>query len=71
MQKRIWIVGVILLGISRLALAAPINIVAAENFYGELAQEIGGKEVKVQSIISNPDADPHLFTTSPDRKSVV
>ena len=38
MQKRIWIVGVILLGISRLALAAPINIVAAENFYGELAQ---------------------------------
>lgn len=65
MQKRIWIVGVILLGISRLALAAPINIVAAENFYGELAQEIGGKEVKVQSIISNPDADPHLFTTSP------
>ncbi len=45
--------------------AAGINIVAAENFYGELAQEIGGKEVKVQSIISNPDADPHLFTTSP------
>lgn len=45
--------------------AAPINIVAAENFYGELANEIGGTQVKVQSIISNPDADPHLFTTSP------
>ena len=65
MQKRTWIVGVILLGLANLALATPINIVAAENFYGELAQEIGGKEVKVQSIISNPDADPHLFTTSP------
>lgn len=45
--------------------AAEINIVAAENFYGELATEIGGKQVKVQSIMSNPDADPHLFTTSP------
>ena len=65
MQKKTWIVGVILLGLANLALATPINIVAAENFYGELAQEIGGKEVKVQSIISNPDADPHLFTTSP------
>lgn len=42
----------------------PIKIVAAENFYGELAQEIGGNAVKVTSIISNPDADPHLFTTS-------
>ncbi|MDQ5920367.1 MAG: zinc/manganese transport system substrate-binding protein [Pseudomonadota bacterium] len=45
--------------------AAEINIVAAENFYGELAKEIGGNQVRVQSIISNPDADPHLFTTSP------
>lgn len=47
------------------AIAAPVNIVAAENFYGELAKEIGGSAVSVQSIISNPDADPHLFTTSP------
>lgn len=45
--------------------AAPIKIVAAENFYGELAIEIGGKNVEVQSIISNPNADPHLFSTSP------
>ncbi len=48
-----------------LAHGAPIKIVAAENFYGELASEIGGKNVIVQSIINNPDADPHLFTTSP------
>ena len=45
--------------------AIPINIVSAENFYAELAREIGGNKVKVQSIISNPDADPHLFATSP------
>ena len=45
-------------------ISAITNIVAAENFYGELAQEIGGPYVHVNSIINNPNADPHLFTTS-------
>lgn len=51
--------------------AAPINIVAAENFYGELATEIGGKYVNVHSIIDNPNADPHLFATSPSTSQAV
>ncbi len=51
--------------------AAQINIVAAENFYGQLAKEIGGNQVNVQSIISNPDSDPHLFTTSPSTSKVL
>lgn len=38
-----------------------IKLVAAENFYGALAREIGGSHVDVTSILSNPDADPHLF----------
>lgn len=62
-HKLLLLVGSMLL--TNLALAAPVNIVAAENFYGQLAKEIGGNQVKVQSIMSNPDADPHLFTTSP------
>jgi zinc/manganese transport system substrate-binding protein len=46
--------------------AAPvISIVAAENFYGDVAQQIGGPAVKVDSILSNPDEDPHLFEASP------
>lgn len=46
--------------------AAPaINIVAAENFYGDVAQQIGGPAVKVSSILSNPDEDPHMFEASP------
>jgi zinc/manganese transport system substrate-binding protein len=45
--------------------ANPINIVAAENFYGDVAQQIGGPMVKVSSILSNPDQDPHLFEASP------
>jgi zinc/manganese transport system substrate-binding protein len=45
--------------------AKPINIVAAENFYGDIAKQIGGSNVKVTSILSNPDQDPHLFEVSP------
>jgi zinc/manganese transport system substrate-binding protein len=42
-----------------------ITIVAAENFYGDVAQQIGGDRVSVASVLSNPDQDPHLFETTP------
>jgi zinc/manganese transport system substrate-binding protein len=42
-----------------------IEVVAAENFYGSVAQEIGGDRVLVTSILNNPDQDPHLFEVSP------
>jgi zinc/manganese transport system substrate-binding protein len=42
-----------------------IAIVAAENFYGDVARQIGGDRVEVASIMSNPDQDPHLFETTP------
>lgn len=45
--------------------AEPVKIVAAENFYGDLATQIGGKHITVTSILSNPDQDPHLFESSP------
>jgi len=47
------------------ALAGPIEIVAAENFYGDVAQQIGGSGVQVISILNNPNQDPHLFEISP------
>lgn len=43
----------------------PIPVVAAENFYAEMATAIGGDRVAVQAVMSNPDQDPHLFETSP------
>ncbi len=49
---------------SAIAFAKPIHIVAAENFYGEIAQQIGGQYVQVLSIMSNPNQDPHLFSAS-------
>jgi zinc/manganese transport system substrate-binding protein len=47
------------------ARAAPINILAAENFYGEAAQAIGGDRVAVESVIVAPGTDPHDFDPSP------
>ena len=43
----------------------PVKLVAAENFYGDIAHQIGGLQVEVVSVLSNPDQDPHLFETSP------
>ena len=42
-----------------------IAVVAAENFYGDIARQIGGDRVEVASIMNNPDQDPHLFETTP------
>ena len=44
---------------------APIAVVAAENFYGDVAKQIGGDRVAVVSLMNNPDQDPHLFETTP------
>ncbi|MBV8736743.1 MAG: zinc ABC transporter substrate-binding protein [Alphaproteobacteria bacterium] len=41
--------------------AATLDVVAAENFYGDIAQQIGGTNVAITSILSNPDQDPHEF----------
>jgi len=52
-------------GISALAAEDQIAVVAAENFYGDIARQIGGDRVAVVSIMSSPDHDPHLFETTP------
>jgi zinc/manganese transport system substrate-binding protein len=44
---------------------AQFRIVAAENFYGDVAQQLAGTNATVSSILSNPDQDPHLFEASP------
>ena len=53
------------LGLAPAHAASPLKLVAAENFYGGVAQQIGGAGVEVISVMSNPDQDPHLFETSP------
>lgn len=38
-----------------------VNVVAAENFWGDIAKQIGGDHVNVTSVITDPNADPHLY----------
>jgi len=38
-----------------------VNVVAAENLYGNIASQIGGPHVAVTSLLTSPSADPHLF----------
>lgn len=47
------------------ATAGPLKLVAAQNFYGDIARAIGGPQAEVVSILSNPEQDPHLFEASP------
>lgn len=42
-----------------------INVVAAENFWGSIASQLGGDHVTVTSIITNPDTDPHDYDATP------
>jgi zinc/manganese transport system substrate-binding protein len=42
-----------------------VQVVAAENFWGSLATQLGGEHATVTSIINNPDADPHDYEPSP------
>jgi zinc/manganese transport system substrate-binding protein len=52
--------------------AAPaIRVVAAENFYGSIAAQVGGERAAVTSILSDPNIDPHQYESSvADAKAV-
>ena len=48
-----------------------ITVVAAENFWGSVARQLGGRHVNVVSIITNPNADPHIYEpTAADARTV-
>lgn len=38
-----------------------LNVVAAEDFWGSIAEAVGGDRVTVTDIITNPAADPHDY----------
>jgi zinc/manganese transport system substrate-binding protein len=44
--------------------AGVVNVVAGENFWGDIVSQIGGDHVKVTSIISDPNTDPHEYESS-------
>jgi zinc/manganese transport system substrate-binding protein len=42
-----------------------VTVAAAENFWGNIAEQIGGSRVSVHSIITDPNTDPHLYQSDP------
>jgi zinc/manganese transport system substrate-binding protein len=38
-----------------------LHVVASTNVYGDITAQIGGAHVGVTSVLSDPNADPHLF----------
>ena len=43
------------------AAGGKVNVVAAEDFWGSIAEGVGGDRVAVTDIITNPAADPHDY----------
>jgi zinc/manganese transport system substrate-binding protein len=73
--KRAWYISVViiivLIGFGLIDLqsikhtsSSKIQIVAAENFWGSLASQLGGNRVHVLSIVSDPNADPHEYESN-------
>jgi zinc/manganese transport system substrate-binding protein len=41
-----------------------LKVVAAENFWGSIAAQIGGSHANVQSVVTDPNADPHEYPSN-------
>lgn len=68
MKIKIWaILSLILINLCLCpqVFATRLQLVAAENFYGYIAEQLGGANVRVTSILNNPSQDPHLFSATP------
>jgi len=61
------VTGLVCLLLAPSASAAPpsrIVVVAAENFYADIVGQIAGDHVKLTSILSDPNVDPHEYETN-------
>jgi zinc/manganese transport system substrate-binding protein len=41
-----------------------MQVVAGENFWGSIAAQVGGTHVRVTSIVTDPNADPHEYESN-------
>lgn len=46
------------------ARSTAVQVVAAEGFWGSIASQLGGSRVEVQSVLTDPNADPHEYESS-------
>ena len=75
MRLRRWRAGLVLLtavvggtgwaGSAAEAASGKVAVVAAEDFWGSIARQLGGEHANVTSIIADPDTDPHDYEAKP------
>ena len=41
-----------------------VQVVAGENFWGDIAAQLGGTHASVQSVVTDPNADPHEYESN-------
>ena len=46
-----------------------LKIVAAEDMWGSLAGQLAGDKAQVLSIVSDPNADPHEYESTPTTRA--
>ena len=51
-------------GSGPVASTGSIKVVAGQNFWGSIAAQLGGSKASVQSVVSDPNADPHEYETN-------
>ena len=59
------VVGAAAAGSPAQAASGKVKVVAAEDFWGSIARQLGGDHADVTSIITNPDTDPHDYEATP------
>lgn len=47
------------------ASGGPVEVVAAENVWGDITRQIGGARVRVTSVLQDPSTDPHSYESDP------
>jgi len=67
-MRSIWVGAAVIMALSSCGLSSTqqassgkVEVVAAENFWGSIAAQVGGDRVEVTSIIARPATDPHDY----------
>jgi zinc/manganese transport system substrate-binding protein len=51
--------------------AGQVKVLGVENFYADIASQVGGSRVQVSTVLSDPSVDPHLYESNVDDAKLV
>jgi zinc/manganese transport system substrate-binding protein len=71
MPARFWTLLYVVCAVLPARASTLVPVVAAERVYGSVAEAIGGRQVRVTSILRSPVQDPHVFEPNPSAARAV